>query len=216
MMKKSLIMVVAALMISASAMAQIPANIMDVLNKCDQKMDDPNGMIIDMTLKTKILVLSLTGTMRMYEKGDKSFCEVNIKALGKEMRTEQGFDGQQNWEFEAALSKKERDTLTITKTTKANKGEYNIDFDFEKMYKSAKMREKGLYYEIDFSDRIDAEAPKKMSVKIAKSNYNLREVTMSDKGPKVTLTITKITHGCSDKWFKLDMNRYKNAVIVRK
>ena len=216
MMKKFLIMAVAALMVSASAMAQIPANIMDVLNKCDEKMDDPNGTIIDMTLKSKILVLSVNGTMRMYEKGDKSFCEVKIKALGQEMRMEQGFDGQQDWEFVAATSKKERDTLTITKTTKANKGEYSIDFDFEKMYKSAKMREKGLYYEIDFSDRIDAEAPKKMSVKIAKSNYALREVTMSEKGPKVTLTITKITHGCSDKWFKLDMNRYKNAVVVRK
>lgn len=215
-MKKFLIMAVAALMVSMSAMSQIPANIMDVLTKCDEKMDDPNGTILDMTLKSKILVISIKGTMRMYGKGDKSFCEVNVKALGHEMRTEHGFDGQQDWEFVAANSKKERDTLTITKTTKANKNEYNLDFDFDKMYKSAKMKEKGLYYVIDFSDRIDPEAPKKMTVKIAKNNYNLREVVMNGKGPNVTLTVTKITHGCSDKWFKLDMNRYKNAVVVRK
>ena len=81
---------------------------------------------------------------------------------------------------------------------------------------TVEMKEKGLYYVIDFSDRIDPEAPKKMTVKIAKNNYNLREVVMNDKGPNVTLTVTKITHGCSDKWFKLDMNRYKNAVVVRK
>lgn len=216
MMKKFLVMAIAALMVSASAIAQIPANIMDVLNKCDEKMDDPNGMILDLTLKSKILVLSVNGTMRMYGKGDKSFCEVTVKALGQTMHMEHGFDGQQDWEFVAATSKKQRDTLTITKTTTANKSEYSIDFDFDKMYKSAKMKEKGLYYEIDFSDRIDAEAPKKMSVKIAKSNYNLREITMSEKGPKITMTVTKITRGCSDKWFKLDMNRYKNAVVVRK
>lgn len=30
------------------------------------------------------------------------------------------------------------------------------------------------------------------------------------------LTITKITKGCSDNWFKLDNNRYKNAIVVRR
>jgi hypothetical protein len=39
-----------------------------------------------------------------------------------------------------------------------------------------------------------------------------------DMGPfkgKITITITKITKGCRDSWFKLDMNRYKNATVVR-
>ena len=109
-----------------------------------------------------------------------------------------------------------RDTLTITKTSKAKNNDCNIDFDFEKMYKSAKMKEKGLYYEISFSDRIDPEAPKKMSVKIAKSNYNMREVSFSEGPARITLTVTKITIGARDSMFKLDMNRYKNAVVVRK
>jgi hypothetical protein len=32
----------------------------------------------------------------------------------------------------------------------------------------------------------------------------------------MTITVTKITKGCNDKWVKLDMNRYKNAVVVQK
>ena len=39
---------------------------------------------------------------------------------------------------------------------------------------------------------------------------------MANFAGKVTLIITKITKGCSDNWFKLDMNKYKNAVVVRR
>lgn len=215
-MKKLFLIVVAVMLASMSAMAQIPANIQEVLKKCDEKMDNPAGMVIDMMVKTKILVISFNGTAKMYQKGDKYFSEMIVKAAGHEMRTEQGFDGQQVWDYTTAAKKSEKDTLTITKTSKAKNNDCNIDFDFEKMYKSAKMKEKGLYYEISFSDRIDPEAPKKMSVKIAKSNYNMREVSFSAGPAKITLTVTKITIGARDSMFKLDMNRYKNAVVVRK
>lgn len=78
------------------------------------------------------------------------------------------------------------------------------------------MKEKGLYYEIAFSNRIDPELPKKMTIKVAKDGYYLREISSSVGAAKVTMTVTKLTMGCSDNWFKLDMNRYKNAVVVRK
>ena len=42
------------------------------------------------------------------------------------------------------------------------------------------------------------------------------KVKAVEKKLKFTMTVTKITKGCSDNWFKLDMNRYKNAVVVRK
>ena len=64
------------------------------------------------------------------------------------------------------------------------------------------------------------DVPKKASIKIDKESYLLREFSVDeDMGGftgKVTLTIMKITKGCSDNWFKLDMNRYKNAVVVRR
>jgi hypothetical protein len=49
-----------------------------------------------------------------------------------------------------------------------------------------------------------------------KDTYYLREITMPAKMANLTMTVTKVTRGCNDSHFKLDMNRYKNAVVVRK
>ncbi len=215
-MKKILLMAAVAMMTAINIHAQIPVNIKQVLDKCDEKMSNPSGLVMDITLKMKMLIFSGNGTMKWYMKGDKSFMVMTMKALGQEMREESGFDGLQEWQYTTASSKKEKDSLIITKTTVAKNNDYGINIDYEKSYKKAKMKEKGLYYEIDFSDRIDPELPKKMSVKIAKDSYFLREISTSVSAAKVTMTVTKITKGCSDNWFKLDMNRYKNAVVVRK
>ena len=215
-MKKFLIMVAVALMTAISANAQFPANIKAVLDKCDEKMLPPSGLVMDISVKMKMLVFSGSGTMKWYMKGDKSFMTMNMKVMGHEMKEESGFDGKQEWEYHTATDKKERDSLIITKTSVAKNNDYGVNIDYEKSYKTAKMKEKGLYYQIDFSDRIDPEVPKKMSVKIAKDSYYLREITTSVSVAKITMTVTKVTKGCSDNWFKLDMNRYKNAVVVRK
>ena len=215
-MKKILIMAAVAMMTAVSAHAQFPANIKAVLDKCDEKMSNSSGIVMDITLKMKMMVFSGNGTMKWYMKGDKSFSTMTMKLMGHEMKEESGFDGEQEWEYTTASSKKEKDSLIITKTTAAKKKDFDMKMDYEKTYKTAKMKEKGLYYQIDFSDRIDPEVPKKMSVKIAKDSYYLREITTSVSIAKVTMTVTKITKGCNDSWFKLDMNRYKNAVVVRK
>jgi len=216
-MKRRLLCLLIAFVATVSAMAQIPANVKEVLKKCDEKMDNPAGLVVDLTMKAKVMaVISLNGTAKMYSKGDKEFMTMTMKAFGQEFREESGFDGQQSWDFTAAESKKERDTLIITKTTKAQKSEINLNMDYDKEYKSAKMREKGLYYEIEFSDRINPEMPKKMTVKIAKDSYYLREFTAVMGMGKVTMTVTKVTVGAKDSMFKLDMNRYKNAVVVRR
>ena len=205
-----------AVMLAIVVNAQIPANIMEVLEKCNDKMDNPAGMVVDMNLKTKVVLFSINGKMKLYTKGDKSFSEISIKAMGHEMRMESGFDGQQNWDFKSTDDKDEKDSLIITKATKAIKNDYSVDLDFEKLYKKAKMKEKGLYYEIEFSERIDPEQPKKMKVKIAKNNYYLREVNFSEGSVNVTMTVTKVTVGARDSVFQLDMKRYKDAVVIRK
>lgn len=215
-MRRILVMAVVVMMATMSAMAQFPANVKDVLDKCNEKMDNPAGLVMDISMKMKLLVFSGNGTMKWYTKGDKSFTVSTMKVLGHEVREELGFDGQQEWNFTSAESKKEKDSLIITKTTAASKNDFGIDIDYDKMYKTAKMSEKGPYYVIDFSNPIDPKAPKKMTVKIAKDSYYLREMSTSMSGAKVTITVTKVTKGCSDNWFKLDMNRYKNAVVVRR
>lgn len=215
-MRKFLVIVAVAMMAVVSANAQFPANIKAVLDKCDEKMLPPSGLVMDISVKMKMLVFSGSGTMKWYMKGDKSFMTMNMKAMGHEMKEESGFDGKQEWEYHTATDKKERDSLIITKTSVAKNNDYGVNIDYEKSYKTAKMKEKGLYYIIDFSDRIDPELPKKMTIKIAKDSYYLREITTSVSVAKITMTVTKVTKGCSDNWFKLDMNRYKNAVVVRK
>ena len=216
-MKRRLLCLLIAFVATVGAMAQIPANVKEVLKKCDEKMDNPAGLVVDLTMKAKVMaVISLNGTAKMYSKGDKEFMTMTMKAFGQEFREESGFDGQQSWDFTAAESKKERDTLVITKTTKAQKSELSLNMDYDKEYKSAKMREKGIYYEIEFFDRVNPEMPKKMTVKIAKDSYYLREFTAAMGVGKVTMTVTKVTVGAKDSMFKLDMNRYKNAVVVRR
>jgi hypothetical protein len=216
-MKRRLLCLLIAFVATVGSMAQIPANVREVLKKCDEKMDNPAGLVVDLTMKAKVMaVISLNGTAKMYSKGDKEFMTMTMKAFGQEFREESGFDGQQSWDFTAAESKKERDTLVITKTTKAQKSELSLNMDYDKEYKSAKMREKGLYYEIEFFDRVNPEMPKKMTVKIAKDSYYLREFTAVMGMGKVTMTVTKVTVGEKDSMFKLDMNRYKNAVVVRR
>lgn len=48
-----------------------------------------------------------------------------------------------------------------------------------------------------------------------KMEYSVNE-NVAGYSTQVTITITKLTRGCPDNWLKLDMNRYKNAVVVRK
>ena len=92
--------------------------------------------------------------------------------------------------------------------------------DYDKDYGKAKMKEVGRYYEITFSEPKRKDLSKKATIKIDKENYLLHEYSVvQDIGiftGTITITFTKITKGCSDNWLKLDMNRYKNAIVVRK
>ena len=140
--------------------------------------------------------------------------------MGKEMlKMEIGFDGAQQWVYKAKTEDDLKDTLIITKTS-ASKNEYGMNSDYDKEYNKAKMKEVDRYYEITFSGPKKKGIPKKASIKIDKENYFMREYTIDqDMGMftgSITIIITKITKGCSDNWLKLNMNRYKNAAVVRK
>ena len=101
-------MVAVAIMTAMNVQAQFPANIKAVLDKCDEKMLTPSGLVMDITVKMKMLVFSGSGTMKWYMKGDKNFMIMTMKVMGHEMKEESGFDGQQEWEYTAASTKKER------------------------------------------------------------------------------------------------------------
>jgi hypothetical protein len=64
-------MVVAAMMVTTSALAQFPSNVKEVLKKCDEKMascKSDAGMVLDMNMKTKVSILSINGKVKSYVK----------------------------------------------------------------------------------------------------------------------------------------------------
>ncbi len=223
-MKKILLMVVATVMVT-TAMAQIPDNVKEVLSKCDEKMatyKTAAGFVIEGTVKMKVSIISFSGSMKMYTKDKKFFATLSMNAM-KEIgiNMEMGFDGEQQWEYHTATEKesKDKDTLKITKTRDA-KNNFGMKTSYDKEYKKAKMKEVGRYYEITFSGPLKKDIPKKATIKIDKESYLMREYSVNEPvgqfTAKMTMTITKITKGCGDNWLELDMNRYKNAVVVRK
>ena len=82
-MKRRLLCLLIAFVATVGAMAQIPANVKEVLKKCDEKMDNPAGLVVDLTMKAKVMaVISLNGTAKMYSKGDKEFMTVTKVTVG--------------------------------------------------------------------------------------------------------------------------------------
>ncbi|MBP5356373.1 MAG: hypothetical protein J6Z10_05920 [Prevotella sp.] len=223
-MKRILLMVVTAVM-TTSALAQIPDKVKEVMRKSDEKMASYNtaaGTVIEGTVKMKVSIISFNGPLKMYAKNKKFFATLSMNAM-KEIgiNVDVGFDGEQKWEYRTVTGdeSKKKDTLRITKTRDA-KNTFGPKTHYDKDYKKATMKEVGRYYEITFSGPLKKGTPKKSSIKIDKENYLVREYSVDENvGPytaKMTVTLTKITKGCSDNWLKLDMNRYKNAVVVRK
>ncbi len=49
-MKRRLLCLLIAFVATVGSMAQIPANVKEVLKKCDEKMDNPAGLVVDLSL----------------------------------------------------------------------------------------------------------------------------------------------------------------------
>lgn len=217
MKKMKALMLLLMLTTAIGMQAQIPAEVKEVMTKCSQKMDHPKGMEIEMDMHTKFMaVLSMNGTMKIASKGDLSKESVTFKMLGKEIREEAGFDGQQRWKFKPKAAKDGKDSLIIIKTDKKPKSDNNIDFDIDKDYRKAKMKLKGANYEITFSDPISDDSPKKTIIKINKDTYYFYEMSFKQSVASVRITVKKIKIGVDDSTFRFDPAKYPNAIVVRK
>ena len=203
-----------------SALAQIDPQVTEIMRKCEKVMSNPDGLEMTMSVEAR-MVIKLTGmTATVFEKNEKSKATMVMKVLGREVRTEEGFDGTQEWSYRHIDLKKKgkevKDTLTIKKTTKKSESDYDIDFSVDKDYKTATVKVSGRYYELTFTNPIKKDDPKKMVVKIDKDKYYFREMKAKQSGLSMTMTVSKIKFGVSDDVFKFDPKNYPNAVIVRK
>lgn len=210
-MKKALVMAVAVVMAAMGLQAQIPAEVTNVMNKCRAAMNNPAGLEYVMDMKSsmgpvKLLDMNIVNG----SKGEKSKSIITMKVLGQEIIMEAGFDGTQEWDAD-------QDTVIITKTTKRKKDKTDLQLEPDKKYRKARMKEKDDFYEIVFTDPIDRQnEAKKITAKVSKKNYYIREIKSGARGATVNMTISKIRIGLKDDYFKLDLGKYPNAVVVKK
>ena len=203
-----------------TALAQIDPQVTEIMRKCEKVMSNPAGLEMTMSIEAR-MVIKLSGiTATVSEKNGKSKASMVMKVLGREVKTEEGFDGTQEWSYRHIDLKKKgkevKDTLTIKKTTKKSESDYDIDFSVDKEYKTATVKVSGRYYELTFTNPIKKDDPKEMVVKIDKDKYYFREMKAKQSGVSMTMTVTKIKFGVSDDVFKFEPKNYPNAIIVRK
>lgn len=213
-MKRILLLLALVLGIGASQ-AQVSADVSAVMDKCRQAMSSSSGMEYTMDVKVSIgPVNMMTMTFVIGEKGDMERAVMRTKVLGTEIANETGFDGKEQWEVSHSPK---GDTITIGGTRKKGEKDGEVELDLDKMYRKAKMKDKGTYYEITFSDPVDKKnEAKKMTVKISSKSYRLMEMKTSAHGSKATMTFNKYRIGLKDDYFKLDTSKYPGAVIIRK
>ena len=222
-MKQTRILMLAAILTicgAMSALAQIDPQVTEIMRKCEKVMSNPAGLEMTMSIEAR-MVIKLSGiTATVSEKNGKSKATMVMKVLGREVKTEEGFDGTQEWSYRHIDLKKKgkevKDTLTIKKTAKKSESDYDIDFSVDKEYKTATVKVSGRYYELTFTNPIKKDDPKKMVVKIDKDKYYFREMKAKQSGVSMTMTVTKIKFGVSDNVFKFNPKNYPNAIIVRK
>lgn len=217
---KVLVVLVATMMAAANVNAQIEPKVIEVLNKSQEAISNPQGTEVDMTVDVT-MVVKLTGMkIKTLEKNNKMRMYTESKLLGKELVVETGFDGQQEWNYSHFKNdedtKARRDTLTIKKTTKKPKYENTVDFEMYKNYKNGTIKLNGQNYEITLTKPKKEKLPGKVVMTVDKDKYYFREMKTKTKGVSVTMRMTKIKIGVSDDAFKLDLKKYPNAVVVKK
>ncbi|MCR4659928.1 MAG: hypothetical protein K5650_06495 [Bacteroidales bacterium] len=212
-MKKTVI-VLSMMLCSAIASAQIPTGVTHVINRCRAAMTNTTGLEYEMDMKAGMGPISMKMHFIVADKGNLNRTSVTTKMLGIEVVSESGFDGTDTWDIKHSTN---GDTITFTHGDKRKKSEGNLTLDLDKKYKKAKMKHKDGYYEISFSDPIEKDNEvKNATVKISDKNYVVREICSGARGAKVTMTVTKIRVGLNDSYFKLDLSKYPNAVIIKK
>lgn len=194
--------------------AQIPSEVTAVMTKCRTAMENPNGLEYEMDIKAGIGPVAMKMHMVVAEKGKMSRVLFSTRVLGQDVVTENGFDGTDTWEIDRSAK---ADTITFTRGDHRKKDKNVLSTDFDKRYRKAKMKEKDGFYVITFSEPIDKDSEaKSVTVKVSKKNHAMQEMKTSAKGASVTMTVTKIRVGLKDEYFKVDLGKFPNAVVIKK
>lgn len=197
----------------AGIQAQVPAEVTDVMDKCRAAMTNAAGVEYEMDVKAGMGPLSVKIHFVVADKGDLNRSISTTKIMGVDVVTESGFDGTDTWKIDRSSK---GDTITFTHGNNRKKSKGDLWLDLDKKYNKAKMKLKDGYYEISFSEPKDKDNEiKSATIKVQEKNYILREMRSGARGAKVTMTVTKMRVGLKDNYFKLDLSKYPNAVVIR-
>jgi hypothetical protein len=209
-MRKAILFVVAMLLGAVGVRAQIPAEVTAVMDKCRASMVNPNGLEYEMDIKAGVGPVAMKMHMVVAEKGKMSRTIFSTRVLGNDIVVENGFDGTDTWENEG-------DTITITRGDHRKKNKNVLSTDFDKRYRKAKMKEKDGYYVITFTEPKDKDnEAKSVTTWLSMKSCMMQELKTTAKGASVTMKVTKIRTGLKDDYFKVDLGKFPNAVVIKK
>jgi len=204
------------LLLAASGLrAQVPAEIISIMEKCSATQDNPEGVENVISLSAGVPLIKMKGTMNSYSKGKKEFAEMTMGALGTEIKTETGFDGSQYWMYTQSGRKGVADTLYIA-PKRESADDYDFDVDVFKSYNDGSMKLKDGVYEITLKGPKEKDMPTKMVVYVNRTDYRLLQMKMKKGLVSIEMTFDKVKYGVSDSRFVLDPKNYPGAVVVHK
>lgn len=213
-MRKAILFVVAMLLGAAGVRAQIPAEVTAVMDKCRASMVNPNGLEYEMDIKAGVGPVAMKMHMVVAEKGKMSRVLFSTRVLGQDVVSEVGFDGTDTWEIDRSPK---ADTITFARGDHRKKDKNVLSTDFDKRYRKAKMKEKDGYYVITFTEPKDKDnEAKSVTTWLSMKSCMMQELKTTAKGASVTMKVTKIRTGLKDDYFKVDLGKFPNAVVIKK
>ena len=200
---KRLFSIIAFIAMAAVAVAQTPEEIISRMEAEMAKHDEKEGLA--MTLEMKIPILG-TFSSRNYTLGDKYRIEVSED--GKQTIT--WSDGQTDWNYDS-----EKNQVEIKKHEVKEKTETEGD---AKMFNGVKLdKETSDTWQLlckRSRSNPDKDAPKKMTLVVAKGTY--MPVSLSASVSLMTITMRDLSYGVTEEQVTFNPKNYPNATIVDK
>lgn len=206
---KKLFSIIAFIAMAAVAVAQTPEEIISRMEAEMAKHDEKEGLA--MTLEMKIPILG-TFSSRNYTLGDKYRIEVSED--GKQTIT--WSDGQTDWNYDSEKNQVEIKKHEVKEKTETE-GDAKMFNGITDGYDVKLDKETSDTWQFickRSKSNPDKDAPKKMTLVVAKGTY--MPVSLSASVPLMTITMRDLSYGVTEEQVTFNPKNYPNATIVDK
>ena len=206
---KKLLSIIAFIAFAGIAIAQTPEEIISRMEAEMAKHDEKEGLA--MTLEMKIPILG-TFSSRNYTLGDKY--RIEITEDGKQTIT--WSDGQTDWNYDSEKNQVEIKKHEV-KEKKENEGDAKLFNGITDGYDVKLDKETSDTWQFlckRSKSNPDKDAPKKMTLVVAKGTY--MPVSLSASVSLMTITMRDLSYGVTEEQVTFNPKNYPNATIVDK